>query len=102
MLRRECWLVTTADDLGRGFINRMLAEECQLQVGFQQIAPLVFSVPVNVCTFWLQVSSDAAIEMAKRLAVEEGLFCGISSGAATVASIQARASMFIIHGCLYL
>lgn len=34
------------------------------------------------------VSSDAAIAMAQRLVTEEGLFCGISSGAAVHAAVQ--------------
>jgi hypothetical protein len=35
-----------------------------------------------------QVSSDNAVALARRLATEEGLLTGISSGAATVAAIQ--------------
>lgn len=40
-----------------------------------------------------QVSSDEAIRMASRLATEEGLFCGISSGAAVVAAVQVGTRM---------
>ncbi len=34
----------------------------------------------------IQVSSDDAVDYARRLALEEGLFCGISSGAAAKAA----------------
>jgi cysteine synthase A len=36
----------------------------------------------------IQVDYEASVEMARRLAREEGIFCGISSGAITVAALQ--------------
>ena len=36
----------------------------------------------------VQVSGEDAMAMARRLATEEGIFCGISSGAAITAAIE--------------
>jgi cysteine synthase len=45
-------------------------------------------VDVNIFDEIIQVTSKDALHMARRLALEEGLLCGISSGAAIVAALQ--------------
>src|SRR5205823_12325678 len=54
--------------LGAGFIPSILRRECMDEV--------------------ITVSNDDSIAMARRLPLEEGLFVGISSGAAVVAALQ--------------
>jgi cysteine synthase A len=36
----------------------------------------------------MQISGEDAMDMARRMAKEEGIFCGISSGAAVLAAVQ--------------
>jgi cysteine synthase A len=43
---------------------------------------------LNVVDEVVQIKDEDAFEMARRLAHEEGMLCGISSGAATVAALQ--------------
>jgi threonine synthase len=58
-----------------------------------QLRQLWWCAVLNSC---VQVSSDDAVAMARRLATEEGLLTGISSGAAVVAALEVRV---LISGC---
>ena len=53
------------------------------------ITVVTTDLALHLCT--CQIPSDDAVRMASRLAVEEGLFCGISSGAAVLAAVQVAA-----------
>jgi cysteine synthase A len=68
LLSRRTWGEHKIEGIGDGFVPRDL--DLSLLDGI------------------ITIKSDEAIEMARRLAREEGLFCGISSGANVVAAIK--------------
>ncbi len=68
MLARRKWGSHRVEGIGDGFVPRNL--DASLLNGI------------------FLVTSEEAIEMAKRLSLEEGLFCGISSGANVVGAIK--------------
>lgn len=65
-------------------LNALHAQHARLRA----CLPAWRGVAVQVYDEVISVSSDDAVAMAKRLSVEEGLFTGISSGAAVVAAVQ--------------
>ncbi len=68
MLARRQWGSHRIEGIGDGFVPRNL--------------------DVSILNGIFLSTSDEAIEMAKRLSLEEGLFCGISSGANVVGMIK--------------
>jgi cysteine synthase A len=68
LLSRREWGEHKIEGIGDGFVPRDL--------------------DLSLLTGVVTITSDEAIEMARRLAKEEGIFCGISSGANVVAAIK--------------
>jgi cysteine synthase A len=68
LLSRREWGEHKIEGIGDGFVPRDL--------------------DLKLLTGIVTIKSDEAIEMARRLAKEEGIFCGISSGANVVAAIK--------------
>jgi cysteine synthase A len=68
LLSRREWGEHKIEGIGDGFVPRDL--------------------DLKLLTGIVTIKSDKAIEMARRLAKEEGIFCGISSGANVVAAIK--------------
>lgn len=54
-------------------------------IGAAQLSKIL---PRELIDEWLQVTDEQAINMSRRLAMEEGILCGISSGTAVHASIE--------------
>lgn len=68
LLSRRQWGEHKIEGIGDGFVPRDL--------------------DLSLLTGVVTITSDEAIEMARRLAKEEGIFCGISSGANVVAAMK--------------
>ncbi|MBN1755378.1 cysteine synthase family protein [bacterium] len=68
MLARREWGSHRIEGIGDGFVP--------------------FNLDLSLLNGIILTTSDEAIEMGKRLAVEEGLFCGISSGSNVAAAIK--------------
>jgi len=68
MLAKRMWGSHRIEGIGDGFVPRNL--------------------DVSLLNGIFLATSDEAIEMAKKLSLEEGLFCGVSSGANVVGAIK--------------
>lgn len=79
-------LTTTTCTLACTGIGQSILWATQIQGIGAGFVPKIFDV--QMMNEIIQVTSKDALHMARRLAVEEGVLVGISSGAAIVASLQ--------------
>ena len=69
------WILLQIQGIGAGFVPKVLEPSILDEI--------------------FRVSSKESVDMARRLAKEEGLLCGISSGAAVVASIRCAQHLLV-------
>ncbi len=77
---------STSDRIRHGTLSSQVVVALQIQGIGAGFVPKVLDPSILDEIF--RVSSKESVDVARRLAKEEGLLCGISSGAAVVASIR--------------